>query len=156
MDRETLLNTAGTLAQPSPAAARAFIEHGAGIAEGLAQRLAGRADIDRLVGAGNVEMMRDNARNMTRFMGSVFTHFDPAVLVDTVAWVFRAYQSHGFASQFWSAELNLTIEIIEETLAAEAARELVPFFDWLVINVPAFTALAEQLPEAAEADVPAH
>ncbi len=156
MERDTVLKTAEALAQPSSAAAQAFIDHGAGIAAELAQRLAARPDIDRLVGAGNVEMMRDNARNMTRFMGSVFTHFDPAVLVDTVIWVFRAYQSHGFASQFWSAELNLTIEIIEETLAGETACELVPFFDWLVINVPAFTALAEQSPAPAEADVPAH
>ena len=94
--KEQLLETASELRQPSDSAAQEFSKKHAQLAEMGNQKMASRADIDKLVGKGNQQMAEDNNRNFARFMASLFADFNPDVLVETVLWVFRAYRAHGF------------------------------------------------------------
>ena len=76
---------------------------------------------------GNRLMTEDNNRNFSRFMESVFNHYQAEVLVETVLWVFRAYRSHGFQTTYWPANLNTWIEILKKEMS-EKAFEAIYFF----------------------------
>lgn len=152
-DQERLLTTAKTLVQPTPAALAEFVAKQEELAADLAARLRERPDIERLVGPGNLAMMEDNSRNFFRFMSSLFAHYEPEVLVQTVLWVFRAYRAHGFQLTFWPAELDIVVELLRQKLSPDTFKSLYPHYNWMIVNNPAFVALSDGIPSSA---VPAH
>jgi hypothetical protein len=149
--KEGLLATAGKLKQPP----RETVDEFGAKRERLAaegNRLMGaRSDLERLVGAGNETMAEDNNRNFARFMESIFHHYQPEVLVETVLWVFRAYRSHGFQTTYWPANLDTWVELLREELSGEAFEAVYPFYDWLIVHIPWFVKLTDgQLAEQAD------
>jgi len=144
MTRDELVATACELRQPSAATAEEYESKLDACAAGLNARMAAREDLDRLIGAGNKAMMEDNSRNFCRFMSSVFRHYQPETLVDTALWVFRAYRSHGFHLSFWPANIDTAMAAVEATITPEAFKEVRPFYQWLVVNVPSFTAISDK------------
>lgn len=153
MDISTLIDSADNLNQPSDEAANEFRQKREALAEALNERLLERDDLPRLIGAGNEEMMKDNSRNFCRFMSSLFSSYEPQVLVRTVAWVFRAYRTHGFQLTFWAAEIDVFVEIMHAELTSNTFAELYPFYNWIIVNIPAF---AEMSDAQIEAFVPEH
>jgi hypothetical protein len=142
--KEQLLTSAGELRQPSPEAAAAFARKREQLAARGNQIMAARPDLDRMVGSDNRQMAEDNNRNFSRFMESMFSHYQPEVLVETALWVFRAYRAHGFQTTYWAANLNIWMDMLQEDLSREHYMELVPFYNWLIINIPLFTAMSEE------------
>lgn len=102
-----------------------------------------RPDLLDMVGAGNVEMMKDNHANHARFLESIFNQHSPEILTDTVLWVFRAYRSRNFSSTYWAAQLNTWIEIYKKELSPGCFQEIYPYYNWMQINIPIFNKLAE-------------
>jgi hypothetical protein len=84
-------------------------------------------------------MMENNGRNFMRFMSSLFHHYDPDVFVQTVYWVFRTYRQHGFHVSYWPANIDTSVEIMRQELSEPTFDAVYPFFDWLLLNIPAFT-----------------
>ena len=76
-------------------------------------------------------------------MASLFLDYEPEVFVDTVLWVFRAYRSHGFQTTYWAANLNLWVDLLKKDLTPEAFEEIYPFYNWLIVNIPAFVKLTD-------------
>ncbi|MDA3816137.1 MAG: hypothetical protein PF486_02095 [Prolixibacteraceae bacterium] len=75
-----------------------------------------RSDIEVLTGDKvNIEMMKDNHNNHAHFIASILKNFDGEVLVDTILWVFRAYRSRQFHTNYWAAQLNSWRTIIQKT-----------------------------------------
>lgn len=144
MDKTFLLNTANQLLQPSKSSCQEFSDKLGNLISKMNGRMLDRKDLAELVGENNIEMMKDNHSNHARFMESVFTEYNPAVLVDTVLWVFRAYRSRNFSSTYWAAQLNNWIEIYKEELSDGCFKEIIPFYQWMQVNIPIFNALAEQ------------
>jgi hypothetical protein len=103
-----------------------------------------RADLENLIGENNIDMMKDNHSNHVRFISSILKNHNSEVLVDTILWVFRAYRSHGFASNYWSAQLNTWITIFQEVLTAESYQEVYPYYEWMQINIPTFVILSDE------------
>ena len=64
-------------------------------------------------------------------------------LVETVLWVFKAYRSHGFKLTYWSAQLNAWLQIIEKELTPASYKAVLPFYNWLVVNIPIFSKLTD-------------
>ncbi|MDP8221414.1 MAG: hypothetical protein P9X26_08715 [Candidatus Stygibacter frigidus] len=147
MGFKILMAKAKVLKQPSEKAAQEYSRKKDVMADQVAQILEDRPDLEKLIGANNVSMMKDNAHNMARFMESIFVKHDAAVLVQTVLWVFRAYLSHGFQLTFWSAHLNTWMEILEKEMSPETYKELYPFYFWMQVNIPVFTKLAGEIDE---------
>ena len=141
--RDRLLESAADLRQPGPEAQAEFSDKRSAVTAQCTRLFEQRRDLDRLVGKENIDMARDNNKNFSRFMASIFEEFDPRVLVDTVLWVFTAYRSHGFHTTYWAANLNIWMDVLESKLAAESWEEISPFYRWLVVNIPLFTALTE-------------
>lgn len=101
-----------------------------------------RTDINSLIGEDNLSMMKDNHANHARFIASVLLHRNDTVLIETVLWVFTAYRSHGFTTNYWAAQLNTWIAVIKEELSAESFREIYPYYEWMLVNIPVFVALS--------------
>ncbi len=149
MDLEKYLNeSAAKLQQPSMKSAQEFDDYQHTFADLLNKRMAAREDVDKLIGRENLSMMQDNSRNLFRFMSSMFKEYDPKIFVNTLLWVFRAYRAHGFKIIFWSANVDTITEILSEKLPDNAKKEILPFFDWIIINIPKFVDITdEQLKE---------
>jgi len=145
MTKEELLTSAAILQQPSPEIAQSFERLGDRLALELNQRLVERVDIDKLVGPDNLEMMQNNSRNMIRFMGSLFYHYEPAILVDTALWVFKTYRAHGFQVTYWPAYLDTFMAVLRQNLPCSDFEAVCPFFHWLIVNIPSFTGLSEKM-----------
>ena len=141
--KQTLLNTAKELIPPPDAAVQEFARKQEHLAALGAETLNQRPDLEKLVGPGNQAMAEDNNRNFARFMTSLFADYQPEVFVDTVLWVFRAYRSHGFRTTYWAANLNIWAGMLKKELTPQSYEALYPFYDWLIINIPAFTRLTD-------------
>ena len=145
MNKEKLIKSAQELKQPSTDAAKEFDRKQDPMTAELNKRMSSRPDLDKLVGESNLSMMEDNSRNMARFMSSVFFSFEPEVLVETVAWVFRAYRTHGFTLAYWPANLDTFVEIMKDNLSKDSFSQTYPFFNWLIVNIPAFVKLSDEI-----------
>ncbi len=156
MNLSYLIQTAQQLRQPSAPAAAAYEDLRDSLAKELNRRMAARPDLEKLIGPGNLAMMRDNSRNFCRFMGAMFHAYEPEVLAQTALWVFRAYRSHGFRTTYWPANLDTFVELARDRLAPAAFAEIYPFFQWLIVNIPVFVKISdEQLAEPLPAE-PGH
>jgi hypothetical protein len=136
--------TAELLHQPSAATAAEFAAKQEALAAELNRRMLARPDVDRLVGAGNRPMLENNSHNFFRFMTSLFRGYEPAVLIETAQWVFRAYRSHGFQTSYWPANLDTAVGILREQLSATAFAESYPFFEWLIVHIPDFVKSSDE------------
>mgnify|MGYP006286981497 CR=1 FL=1 len=155
--KKQLVNTASELKQPSDSAIQEFSKKHEQLAEMGNQIMADRNDLEKLVGKGNQQMAEDNNRNFARFMLSIFTDFNPKVLVETVLWVFRAYRSHGFKTTYWAANLNIWMDLIRQELSEKTYDAVYPFYNWLIINIPIFVKLSDEtLLNFSEESTPEH
>ena len=103
-----------------------------------------REDIFELIGGKkNIEMMKDNHNNHLRFVASILETPDSETLVDTVLWVFRAYMSRGFSSNYWAAQINTWIQILKENVSAKSFSEILSIYNWFSVNIPHFTIAAD-------------
>ena len=142
--KKNLLASAALLPQPPRAAAEEFTIKRDELAARGNQIMDQRADLDKLIGAENRQMARDNNRNFARFMQAQFTTYNPEVMVDTVLWVFRAYRSHGFKTTYWAANLNIWIDMLREELSPQSFEAVYPFYEWLIVNISIFTKLSDE------------
>lgn len=144
MTKSDLLKTAEQINQVSEVLAKEYSDKRELIVEQMNKKMLKRLDINELVGKNNIEMMKDNHANHARFLESIFYDFNPAVLVDTVLWVFRAYRSRNFSSTYWAAQLNSWLEIYKENLSDNCYNAIYPYYQWMQINIPIFNNLAEK------------
>ena len=143
MDRNDLVKTAEKLKQVSVKSAAEYSSKRENLVILINAKMEIRPDLLDMVGAENVDMMKDNHANHARFLESIFNQHSPEILTDTVLWVFRAYRSRNFSSTYWAAQLNTWIEIYKKELSAECFQEIYPYYNWMQINIPTFNKLAE-------------
>ncbi|AQQ70681.1 hypothetical protein SMSP2_01038 [Limihaloglobus sulfuriphilus] len=143
MSKSDLLESAKQLRQPSEQAANEYAQKRAKLVSEVDRILISRPDLIRLIGEGNKAMMQDNHKNHALFMESMFKFYDPQVLVETVLWVFRAYRSHNFHQTYWPAQLNAWLAAMESLLSNKAYDEIVPFYNYLIVNIPVFSNMVE-------------
>lgn len=142
MDKKILIESAKRLKNVSEMASGEYLNKSEILVAKMNAVMLSRKDIDSLIGEDNISMMKDNHANHVRFIASVFLHRNDTILIETVIWVFTAYRSHGFTTNYWAAQLNTWITIIKEELSAESFREIYPYYDWMLVNIPVFVALS--------------
>ena len=148
MDKNDLLETARQLKQVSVTSADEYHQKTEQLISKMNKLMAERPDIESLVGANNIDMMKDNHANHVRFIASILKNHDPEVLVETVLWVFRAYRSHGFTTNYWAAQLNSWIIILKDILTKVCLAEVYPYYEWMQINIPIFVKVSDEKLEA--------
>lgn len=124
MTRDELLETAKVLPPFTTASAHEYSARREAIVMEINQLLLQRPDIHLMVGASNIDMMRDNHANHARFVESLLLHYSAETLVETVLWVFRAYRSHGFHLTYWPAQLNAWVSAPASAIAGILRRDL--------------------------------
>jgi hypothetical protein len=148
MDKNYLLETAMQLKQVSVKAAEEYYQNTEKLITEMNTLMLERPDIESLVGTNNINMMKDNHSNHVRFIASILNNYNHDVLVDTVLWVFRAYRSHGFTTNYWAAQLNTWIIVIKEALTPESFVEVYPYYEWMQVNIPLFVKVSDEKLEA--------
>jgi hypothetical protein len=143
MDKSYLIQSAGTLKQVNQSALLEFQMNTDKLLGLMNQRMQQRKDLASLIGANNLQMMLDNHANHLRFMSSMFKNYNANVMVETILWVFGAYQSHGFHSNYWAAQLNTWIEVLKSELTSGTFNEIFPYYEWMQVNIPHFTSLSK-------------
>ncbi len=142
MNRDYLIETAGSIAPVSESAAEAYEKKIEIMTSEINESFLARNDLNELINEANIEMMKDNHHNHARFIHSLLVHYSPEVFVDTILWVFKAYRSHGFSSIYWAAQLNSWIELIKKHLDPESYNQIAPLYYWMQINIPVFTMIS--------------
>lgn len=148
MDKNYLLETAEHLKQVSEESANEYNNKTEQLLAKMNSLMLKRPDLDCLIGANNIEMMKDNHSNHLRFIGSILKNRNINVLVDTILWVFRAYRSHHFSTNYWAAQLNNWIAVLKNELSQECFEEVFPYYEWMQINIPAFVIISDEKLEA--------
>jgi hypothetical protein len=144
MDKKLLLETAGQLKQVSAINANEYYQKADHLTIRMNTMMLERKDIEDLIGKNNINMMKDNHANHIRFIASILKNHNPEVLVETILWVFRAYRSHGFSTNYWAAQLNGWMIIIKETLTPDCYKEVYPYYEWIQINIPIFVKVSDE------------
>lgn len=150
MDKSFLLETATQLKHVSSASAEEYQQKTEQLIAQMNTLMLKKADIESLVGKDNINMMKDNHANHVRFMASMFKNHNPEVLVETVLWVFRAYRSHGFTTNYWATQLNTWIYLLKEALTSESYAEIYPYYEWMQINIPVFVKVSDEKLDASQ------
>ena len=148
MDKNLLLDRAGKLLQVSLNSAQEYQQKADRLITEMNERMLERPDIESLVGKNNIDMMKDNHANHVRFIASILKNQNADVLVETVLWVFRAYRSHGFTTNYWAAQLNTWMIILKEELSPVCFNEVYPYYEWMQINIPIFVKISDENLEA--------
>ncbi|NOU59787.1 hypothetical protein [Marinifilum caeruleilacunae] len=102
-----------------------------------------QADLKTLIGDENLDMMKDNHKNHLDFMASLMANFNAQVLVETIIWVFKAYQNHGFNTKYWPVQLESWKKSLEEYLPLQSCKEIMPLYDWMHSNIQHFSKLSK-------------
>lgn len=144
MNRNELLASAEKIEQVSGLTYQEYLKKGELLIGKMNVLMLERSDLVHLIGENNVEMMKDNHANHVRFIASILKNYNAEVLMDTVLWVFRAYRSHGFTTNYWAAQLNAWIIIMKESLSPEAYQEVYPLYEWMQIHIPVFVKLSDE------------
>ncbi len=144
MDKNLLLDSAGKLLQVSLNSAEEYQQKADRLITKMNERMLERPDIEGLVGKNNIDMMNDNHANHVRFIASILINQNADVLVETVLWVFRAYRSHGFTTNYWAAQLNTWMIILKEELSPSCFNEVYPYYEWMQINIPVFVNISDE------------
>ncbi|WP_421918104.1 hypothetical protein [Marinifilum sp.] len=144
MNKQQLLSSANELHQVKQNTANEYLEKSETLISKINTKMLNREDIKKLIGENNIGMMKDNHANHVRFIHSILNHYNAEVLVDTILWVFRSYRSHGFSANYWAAQLNAWIEILQEELNEDSRNEIHPYYNWILINIPSFVALSNE------------
>ncbi|MGV8120240.1 MAG: hypothetical protein AB2L14_10815 [Candidatus Xenobiia bacterium LiM19] len=144
MDKKDLIESARELHQVEESAASEYGMKKEMMVAQINALLLSRPDIEELVGTVNIEMMKDNHANHARFVEAILRKHNPEVLVETVLWVFRAYRSRGFHINYWAAQLNAWISIIEENLSVESFSAIYPLYVWFQVSIPLFARFSEE------------
>lgn len=144
MDKKLLLETAKQLNCVSDEASAEYQQKSEQMTLEMNRVMLERPDLEDLIGKNNTQMMRENHANHARFIASILKNNNPEVLVETVLWVFRAYRSHGFTTNYWAAQLNGWIAVLKDTLTSGSYEEVYPYYEWMQINIPAFVQLSDE------------
>jgi hypothetical protein len=148
MNREQLIESTIGLGSISAYSLREFKENREILVAMMNSLMAGKPELDDLIGEANLSMMKENHVNHAKFMESVFALFDKVVLVDTILWVFRTYRSRAFKDAYWIEQLNSWIELYRATLSQKCLSEILPFYHWMLNHISDFSLLSDEISES--------
>lgn len=144
MTRKELVEKARWITPPSVESAREYQEKRELMVADVNRIMMNRPDLEKLISPHNQAMMQDNHHNHARFISSLLRDFNPAVLVDTVIWVFNVYLAHGFRPAYWPAQLNAWEKTMQKHLSPEAFDEIMPVYDFIISHLPLFAQISHQ------------
>lgn len=143
--KNSLIESASKLSKVSEASLKEYVDKREMLAAKMNEVMLKREDILGIIGGKeNLAMMKDNHNNHLQFVTSILQRPDPETLVDTVLWVFHAYMSRGYSSEYFSSQMNTWKELLEESVSKKAFSEIFGIYDWFNVNIPNFVIVANE------------
>ena len=140
MGKSTLIKSADKIARVSESSIKEYVDKIEILAAKMNEVMLKRKDILELIGGDkNIRMMKDNHNNHLRFVASILQTPDSETLVNTTLWVFRAYMSRGFSTNYWTVQLNTWRKLLKENISDKAFSEIISIYNWFTVNIPHFT-----------------
>lgn len=143
--KSTFIKSADKIARVSENSIKEYVDKMELLAAKMNEVMLKREDILELIGGEkNITMMKDNHNNHLRFVASILQTPDSETLVDTTLWVFRAYMSRGFSTNYWSVQLETWRQLLKENISDKAFSEIISIYNWFTVNIPHFTVAADE------------
>jgi len=143
--KEKLLKEIEKLPDISEEAAGAFKSEMGPMVEKVNRIMAQRPDIRILTGDAPVSAMFENHKNHALFMSNVFSLNMPALLADTIPWVYHAYHNHGFSYSYFPAHIQSWRIVIPESLCADNAAAILRVYEWIESRHETFIELSKAI-----------
>ncbi|MCT4591558.1 MAG: hypothetical protein N4A71_27300 [Carboxylicivirga sp.] len=143
MNKSELLKSAEQLPSVPAQALSEYQAKSGRMVEELNELLLSNNEITRLIGYGNIDLMKNNHENHVQFMSSVFENFNAETLVSTVLWVFKVYRNRNFHPDYWQEQLQGWISIIKTNLNEVHHTEILMYYQWMLKNINVFTQLTD-------------
>ncbi len=145
MDKDYLLKTARELKQSDAKTAGEYRKKSDKLILQINKKMQEKPEIYDLIGGeNNFGMMLDNHGNHVRFIASILKNYNPDVFVETVLWVFRAYRSRGFTTNYWATQMNTWMEILKEEFTPDIFNQIYPAYEWMQTNIPVFAKVSHE------------
>ncbi|MFW6269599.1 MAG: cobalamin B12-binding domain-containing protein [Bacillota bacterium] len=143
MFRDTEIDVA-KLPDVSQQAADDYINNKKSLLKMVNDKLAGRKDIEQLIGDNSMDKMFANHENHFLFMKNVFKLNAYQLLVRTIPWVYKTYSAQGFAYEYFSIELKKWIEAVDMFLEPDNALLINEVYSFLLENHEKFIKLSQR------------
>jgi len=125
----------------------------AAMTELVSSSISSEPRFNELVGAGRLEMMRNNHQNHADFMAAVFALNDYRLLARTLVWVYRAYHNHGFSYDYFPVELKAWLSALSSQFGENGLPTITAVYNWILEHHSHIVSLAQ---EDAPDPVPLH
>jgi len=139
MTKENLLQSANSLPTVAPSVVTEYAEKQDQLVTEVNKIMLQHPNLNDLIGAGNIEVMKTNHSNHAKFVASILEQPNPELLVDSLLWVFRAYRSHGFQPDYFQIEIEAWLNVMPQVLSPETFTAVQPLYNWFLVNIPTFT-----------------
>lgn len=145
--------TAGAGVLPALTAASSLAYHQVlgTLTDDVNRALEDRPDLADLIGADNLELMRDNHHNHAAFMDNVFFLGNLQLLRRVLPWVYRVYTARGFSPAYFPVELQAWTMAIRTRIRSPLAEPILAVYAWMIRH---HEDLAEQARLAGPAEPP--
>jgi len=143
MTKENLLQSANSLPTVAPSVVTEYAEKQDQLVTEVNKIMLQHPNLNDLIGAGNIEVMKTNHSNHAKFVASIFEQPNPEILVDSLLWVFRTYRSHGFQPDYFQVEIEAWLNVMPQILSPETFTAVQPLYNWFLVNIPTFTKITD-------------
>lgn len=128
---DTLVKKAIKLEPVPPEASEAYQSNSEKLVVQVNGEITGRGDLSTLIGDNSLSVLFDNHRHHVSFMDSVFYFNNFEMLARNLPWVYRAYISRGFSSDYFPAVLSAWIGAIQLHIDPATRDPLLRVYEWM-------------------------
>jgi hypothetical protein len=143
--REQLVVSAVNIKVPDPTSRVEYSVRRDQLADLVTAAISCRPDIDFLIGKDNLKLMESNHRRYAVLAETLWSSFDPQVLVRTVIGMYAGSRAAGFSAAYWPAYFESWMQVLSDQLTPESFASICPYFLWLKANHHSFIALTDSL-----------
>lgn len=143
IDNSSLIEEAEKLKAPSESAAKEYNSNMDKIIADINAYMKAQKNINALINNTDLAKMQINHSNHVRFMDSLFETYQPEVFINTILWVYKTYQKHGFSADYWKVLIKGFEKNLREVLSPNAYKEIIVYYLFIKKNHSNFLKLTD-------------
>lgn len=117
------------------------------------QDMSEKENLNQLIGDNLLSKMEDNHKNHANFMYNSFQLNDPELFLNTIIWVYKTYNNHGFSYEYFPLELKTWISAVKKYLNTESQTSIIKVYKWMLDHHQTFLEESKKA-EVVESEVP--
>jgi len=117
------------------------------------QDMSEKENLNQLIGDNPLTKMEDNHKNHANFMCNSFQLNDSELFLNTIIWVYKTYNNHGFSYDYFPVELKTWISAVEKYLSTETQNSIIKVYKWMLNHHQIFIGESKKT-EVVESKIP--